>query len=177
MKQGKRKGFKIVLTLVVIGIIIGMYVLSSAKPVEYRTFTAIKSSIEKKVTGSGTLAASKSKKEYAKVSAEIKNIFFEEGDHVKVGDVLMTLDAKTYASSIDAQNIAIKQSQLSKDTIQNQIRDLTITANATGYVYGLSISEGSYVGTTSPICNIIKNGVYEVTLDFVYQEHVMPPRH
>lgn len=170
MKKGK-KTLKFIVLILIICLIVGVYAISSAKPVEYRTFTAMKSDIEKKVTGSGTIVASKSRKEYTKVSAEIKEMYYEEGDFVKAGDVLMVLDSDTYMSNIKSQNIAIQQSQLSKNTVQQQISDLKIVANASGYISGLLISEGSYVATTSPVCDIVKNGAYEVTLQFVYNEN------
>ncbi|MBQ9280362.1 MAG: efflux RND transporter periplasmic adaptor subunit [Clostridia bacterium] len=170
MKKGK-KFLKFVIIILIVCLIVGVYAISSAKPTEYRTFVAMKSDIEKIVSGSGTIAASKSRKEYAKVSAEIKKMYFEEGDSVKAGDILMVLDSDTYMSNIKSQNIAIQQSQLSKNTITQQISDLKIVANAPGYISDLLISEGSYVANTSPICDIVKNGVYEVTLQFVYNEN------
>lgn len=167
MKKNK-KFKKWIVILIVIAIVVAIVALNGNKPEEYRTYTVEKRDIETIISGSGTIAASKSRKGYAKVSAEIENIYFKEGDEVHKGDVILKLDANSYESSIKSQNIAIQQSNLSKNAIEKQISDLKIIANATGHISGLSISEGSYVTTAMPICSIVKNGSYEITLQFVY---------
>ena len=168
----KKKIIKLIIFLALICLVIGAAVLSHSKPEEYRTYTAGKGSIQTIVSGSGTIGASKTRKGYAKVSAEIKEVYFKEGDSVKAGDVIMRLDSNTYESGIKSQNIAIEQSRLSKNTIEQQIADLKIVANSTGHVSGLSISEGSYVTTSYPVCDIVKKGSYEVTLQFVYNANI-----
>lgn len=167
----KRKYVKWIVIFIIIGIIAGVSVIKGTKAVEYRTYTVEKGNIETIISGSGTLSASSARKGYSKVSAEIQDVYFKEGDFVHKGDVILRLDANQYESSIKSQNIAIAQSNLSKNTIEQQIADLKIVANETGHVSNLTISEGSYVTTSSPICDIVKNGAYEVTLQFVYQQN------
>lgn len=168
----KKKKIKIIVLLLLIILIIGIYAKNSAKPTEYRTFKVMKSDIETIIDGSGTISASESRKEYAKVSAEISDIYFKEGDVVKAGDVIMRLDSESFKNSIKSQNIAIEQSKLSKKSIEKQISDLNIIANSSGYVNGLAISEGSYLTTSAPVCDVVKNGAYEVVLQFVYNENL-----
>ncbi len=172
MKKGK-KIVKLIVLVLVIGLIIGVYSIVNAKPTEYRTFTATIGNVETIVDGSGVISASKSRKEYSKVSSEITDIYFEEGEEVKSGDVIMKLDSSIYQNTINSQNIAINQSELSKQTIEKQIRDLNIVANATGYVNNLSIKEGSYITTTMGVCDIVENNAYEIVLQFVYNENAL----
>lgn len=167
MKKGK-KFIKLILLILVIGLIVSFFVSNSARPIEYRTFKVKRGDIETKISGSGTIAASKARKEHAKVAAEITDVYFYEGDTVKIGDVIMKLDSSTFESNITSQKIAIEQSKLSKETIEKQINDLKIVANADGYINGLTISEGSYVTTSSPVCDIVRNSTYEIVLQYVY---------
>lgn len=171
--KNKKKTIKIIIGILVVALIVGVYALSSAKPKEYRTYEVKKGNIKTVVSGSGTIGAKKSRKEYSKISAEITDIFFNEGDEVKAGDVIMKLDSSTYDNSIKSQMIAIEQAKLSKNTAEKQISDLKITANATGYINGLTIAKGDYITNATPVCDIVKESNYEVTLQFVYNQNAL----
>ena len=89
----------------------------------------------------------------------------------KSGYPIIKLDSSTYDSNIKAQEIAIKQSELSKQNIEKQIKDLKIVAQNEGYVSNLAITEGTYVTTNMAICNVIKDNKYEIILQFPYYEN------
>ena len=103
--KNKKKTIKIIIGILVVALIVGVYALSSAKPKEYRTYEVKKGNIKTVVSGSGTIGAKKSRKEYSKISAEITDIFFNEGDEVKAGDVI----------EIDEKH---KNSQRMKDVVE-----------------------------------------------------------
>lgn len=166
-----KKLLKFLILFVVVVIVIALFTSNKSSSKEYRTFFAKKGNIESIISGSGTISASMSRKEYAKVSAEITDVYFKEGDEVKSGDLIMKLDSDTYQNTVDSQKIAIEQSKLSKDTIERQIKDLKIIANDTGYITGLTIYEGAYVTNSSPICDISKPSTYEVVLQYIYNEN------
>lgn len=164
----KKKSIKIIITILVAVLIVCVYVFSSAKPIEYRTYSVERGDIKTVISGSGTISAKNSRKIYSKISAEITDIYYNEGDTVKAGDVIMKLDSATYQNGIQSQLIAIEQSKLSKNTVEKQIADLKIKANTSGYINGLTVAKGSYVTTSMPICDIVNDSTYEVTLQFVY---------
>lgn len=166
----KKKVVKIIVLLIVVCIITSVFVASTATPVEYRTVSVKRGNIENIISGSGTIAASKTRKEYSKIAGEVKEVFFEEGDEVNSGDLIMKFDASAYENNRKSQEIGIEQTKLSIQTIEKQIADLTIRANGTGYINGLSVAEGAYVSTTLPVCNIVKGNIYEVVLPFMYNE-------
>lgn len=164
-----KKKIKIFIILVLIGILVAFAVLNKPeKEVSYRTSEAQIGNIETIVSGTGTLTAKKERKEYSKVAGEVKEIYFEEGDSVLEGDLIIKLDSSRYDSQIKAQEISIKQAQLSKSNIEKQINDLKVVAESDGYVNGLTISKGSYVTNTMAVCNIVKDSKFEVVLEFTY---------
>ena len=110
MKKGKKKG-KIIIGILVIAIILGITAMSSKTTTQYRTYVVQKGNIENMVTGSGTISAGKSRKEYAKVSAEITDVFLKEGDQVKTGDVIMRLDSQNYESGIEPVVLPSRKTQ------------------------------------------------------------------
>ena len=128
----KKKSIKIIVAVLVVILIVCVYVFSSAKPTEYRTYSVSRGDIRTVISGSGTISAKNSRKEYSKISAEITDIYYNEGDTVKAGDVIMKLDSATYQNNIQSQLIAIEQSKLSKSDVEKQISDLKIKANASG---------------------------------------------
>lgn len=166
-----KKWVKRILFLIIIIAIISMFLLK--KPEEattYRTIEAKIGNIETIVSGTGTLVASKERKEYSKVTSEISEIYHSEGEIVEEGNPLVKLDSSSYESTIKAQEISIKQAELSKQNIQKQIDDLKIIAENDGYVSGLTIATGSYVTNSMAICNVVKDNKYEIVLQFAYFE-------
>lgn len=162
--------FKFIIFILVIFVIATIFYFKPKEPVNYRTATVSSGDIESYVEGSGAIGASEARKVYAKVSAEIIEVLHKEGETVNSGDVIMRLDSSSYEATVNSQKIAIEQANLSVNNIKKQIRDLTIVANATGYVSELAISEGSYLSNTMPVCNILESDTYEIVLPFVYSE-------
>lgn len=155
-------------------IVVIIFLLFFNKPeeiVNYRTATVSKGNIETIVSGQGTLVAKSERKEYSKVSSEVAEIYYIEGDNVEVGYPIIKLDSSAIDVKIKAQEIAIKQANLSKQNIENQIKNLKIVAENDGYVSNLTIAKGSYVTNTMAICNVIKDSKFEVVLEFTYYEN------
>lgn len=162
--------FKFIIFILVIVVIATIFYFKPEEATNYRTATVSSGDIESYVEGSGAIGASEARKVYAKVSAEVLEVLHKEGETVNSGDVIMRLDSSSYESTVNSQKIAIEQANLSVNNIKKQINDLTIVANATGYVSGLTISEGSYLSNTMSVCNILESDAYEVVLPFVYSE-------
>ncbi len=168
MKFFKSGWFKFIIIVVVIILIATIFYFKKDQGTTHRTAVVSKEDIESYVEGSGAIKPGESRKIYAKVSSEIKEVLHEEGDFVNEGEVIAKLDSSSFSSTVDSQRIAIEQATLSYNNIKKQIDDLVIKANASGYVSGLTISEGSYVTNTMQICDITENGVFEITLPFIY---------
>ena len=166
-----KKWIKRIILIVIVGLVIFAIFNKPEETKTYRTSQVEKGNIESVVSGSGTLVATKDHKEYSKVSAEVEDIYYVEGDKVEKDYPIIKLDSSNYEATVKAQEIAIKQAELSKQNIEKQIKDLEIKSETDGYVSNLSIEKGSYVTNAMAICNIVKDGRFSVVLQFTYYEN------
>lgn len=156
--------------LIVLAIIITAFVIlgKSAKPVmPYRTADVEKGDVVTVISGTGAIAATDARKEIAKVSARVEEIYFKEGETVKKGDVIAKLDSSDYEITVDSQKNSLKQAQISKDNVDRQIKNLKIVSQSNGFINNLNVSEGSYVVTNTKICDITVPNKYEIKLQFI----------
>lgn len=174
MKFLKSGWFKFIIFLIVFIIIAMLFYFKKEEPPVYRTTFVTSGDIDSFIEGSGVIRASDSRKIYSKVSAEVLEVLHDEGDMVSKDEVIASLDSSAYDTTVESQKIAINQANLSINNIKKQINDLTIVANASGYISGLSINEGSYVTNTMAVCDIIEQGAYEIVLPFTYSANNMP---
>lgn len=170
MKFFKSKWFKFLIVALVLVLVIVLLGGKNDTSESYRTVAVERGDVESFVEGSGTIKSSEARKIYSKVSSEVLEVYYKEGDKVKSGDIIAKLDSSNYNATVESQRIAIEQAKISLNNIQKQISDLQIVANSDGYVNGLTIAEGSYVTTTMQICNIKENSGFEVVIPFVYNE-------
>lgn len=161
---------RIIILLVLIAVVVAI-VYKPKDTVSYRTSEAKKGNIETIVSGSGALAATKEKKEYAKVSAQVEEVYHKEGERVEKDTPIIKLDSSKYESTIKTQEIAIKQTELSKSSIEKQIRDLEIKSDTDGYVTNLALTNGTFVTNTMGVCDIVKDNKFQVVLQFTYYEN------
>ncbi len=163
----KRKWVRITLVVLIIMVIVGCSVANKGTEASYRTAKIERGDIISSVSGSGTIAAVEARKEISKVSSTVEEIFFEEGQFVNEGDVIIKFDDESYEMNIKAQEAAVKQAQITKDSLNRQINNMKIKANSEGTVKGLVIDEGSYVTNAMNVCEIASTNKYEVTLQFL----------
>ncbi len=156
-------------TLVIAFIAVLFSVLSNPKKtsVNYRTTEVESGDVLVVVSGTGSLSATESRKEISKVSARIEEIYFEEGDTVKEGDVIARLDSSDFEVTVNTQKNSLEQAQISKETAERQIKNLKIISKADGFIENLNIQEGSYVVTNTKICDITIPNKYEIKLQFL----------
>ena len=134
--------------------------------ISYRTFETKKGDLTLSITGTGTIEASESRKEISKVSSTVEDIYYVEGDNVKAGWPLVKLDSSDYEINVKSQRSAVRQAEISKASLDKQIKDLKIISNANGYIGNLNILEGTYVMPNTEICSITSNQKDEITLQF-----------
>lgn len=166
-----KKWIKRIIIVIVICVVAFMIFNKPEETKSYRTSSVERGDIETIVSGSGALSATKERKEYSKVSAEVDEIYYVEGDKVEEDYPIIKLDSSNYEATVKAQEIAIKQAELSKQNIEKQISDLEIKSETDGYISNLSIEKGSYVTNSMAICNIVKDGRFSVVLQFTYYEN------
>lgn len=166
----KKKWVKRIITLVVIVAVFAVAGNMAKAPETYRTATVERGDVTVLVSGTGSVSASESRKEISKVAARVEEIYFEEGETVKKGDVIAKLDSSDYEVTVSTQRNSVKQAQISKQNADRQVNNLKIVASSQGYIDGLNISEGSYVVTNTKICDITEPNSYEIELQFIASE-------
>ena len=163
----KKKWVKRVLIIAVIAVIIITFKKPNESNLNYRTTEVESGDVISIISGTGTIGAKESRKEISKVSARVEEIYFEEGDIVKEGDVLAKLDSSDYELTVTTQKNSLHQAQISKENADRQIKNLKILSKADGFIDGLNISEGSYVVANTKICDISVPNKYEIKLQFL----------
>ncbi|MFA7157588.1 MAG: biotin/lipoyl-binding protein, partial [Bacilli bacterium] len=166
-KKKSNKIFYIVIALLIIVVILAL-VLKPNNAQTYNTIKVANGNINITVSGTGALKASDSRKEYSKVSTTVDEIYYKEGDAVKIGDIIAQLNNEDYLVTVKSQEIALKQAQNNIASIEKQISNLSIIANQTGYIDDLTIDDNSYVSTSMNISNILMDNNYEIVLQFIY---------
>lgn len=163
----KKKWVRIVLIILIILIVIGVALGSGNNEVSYRTVTIEKGDIVSSLSGSGTITAVESRKEIAKVSSTVEEIYFEEGDVVNEGDAIIKLDSEAYEMNLKSQQASVQQAEISKQNLNRQVENMKIKATASGTIRNLIIDEGSYVTNFLHVCDIDSTSRYEVTMKFL----------
>lgn len=163
----KKKWVKRGIILVIIVVFFIMISHSFKVPDTYRTATVERGDITVMVSGTGSVTASESRKEISKVTARVEEVYFEEGEVVKKGDVIAKLDSSDYEVTVNSQKNSVQQAQISKQNADRQVNNLKILASSQGFVEDLNISEGSYVVTNTKVCDIAEPNRYEIKLQFL----------
>ena len=163
----KKKWVRVILIILIVLIIVGVILGSGEKQVSYRTVTIERGDVISSISGSGTITAVESRKEIAKVSSTVEEIYFEEGDTVNEGDAIIKLDSEAYEMNLKSQQSSVKQAEISKQNLNRQVENMKIKATAAGTVKNLIIDEGSYVTNFLHVCDIDSTNRYDVTLKFL----------
>ncbi len=105
-----------------------------ARPaVPVRVAKAVSKTVPVQVQAVGTVQAYNTVSVLAQVSAELQTVHFEDGQHVKTGDLLFSLDARPFQAALDQA-----QANLAKDQAQLKNAQVELKRNASvvekGYV-------------------------------------------
>ncbi len=170
--QNKKKKRKIIFTSIAIVAVIALLFnpKSGAKvknEFNYEEVTADIGNIDVTVEGKGTVVPNSQYDIYASVTGEILEDNVEVGKIVNKNDLLYVIDSEDLDVTLNRAQLAVNQSQLNYNNVQNQVTDLKILANANGTVENLAISKGSYVTNSMEICKIVDVGKYELKLQFL----------
>lgn len=123
-----------------------------------------------KVSGTATVEPTDSYKVTALVTGEILSAPFEEGDTVKKGDVLYTIDSKNVQTNISKAELAVQQAQLSYDSLlknkQDNMDNLELVSTADGVVKKLYIDPGDTVSAGTAVAEILDRDTMKLVLPF-----------
>lgn len=163
----KKKWVKIALIALVVVIIAIVIFSNKNAEISYRTAKVERGDIVSSISGSGSVSALEARKEMSKVSSTVEQIYYNEGDVVKEGEAIVKFDSEAYEMNLKSQEASVRQAEISKSLLANQVNNMKIKANGEGTIKNLTIDEGSYVTSIMNVCEIDSTNRYEVTLQFL----------
>lgn len=113
-KKKKRRRKIILISLAVVAVVATVMVKvlgSGVEPVEVQTEKVKRQTIIHKVTASGTIQPERQVDISANLSALIMDIMVEEGDSVRVGQLLISLDRTRYEASVEQAHSRLKSAE------------------------------------------------------------------
>ncbi len=116
---------KILITLsalVVIAVLIGAYRASREKVVRVQTAKVFRDNITQTVTGNGRIYPVTEVKISARVQGKITEITVDEGDSVKVGQVLVRLERKQYLASLKRAESSLLGARANLTLARNELK-------------------------------------------------------
>ena len=186
IKQKKAKKEKIIKTIIAIFLILVLII------VVFRIVTSIRANNEKKqevmkqvqtvkvmnisseLSGSGTLKPKDSYTITSLVEGEVKNVYFELGDKVTKGQLLLEIDSSSAKREISNASSSVIQA---RDTYNNAkyeydklVKDYegrTYKAPYSGYLRTLDIKEGDTLSNGTSIGTIVNDNVMVLKVPFL----------
>ena len=167
-KASKRRW--IFLLLVVVVIILGAFFLLRNKnntktqnALNYTTAAVSRQSIEKSISGSGTLKPADSYTVTTLTEGDILSADFEEGDQVEKDAVLYEIDSSDAATNIEQSQISLNQAQRN---YQETVDHAVVKATTAGIVYSLEVSVGDEVNAGQTLATIRDSDTMKLTVPF-----------
>lgn len=175
MAPGKLKGKWKLITWIVAGIVIvglgGWYFFGNKSTVQVQTVTArvTKGTIDVKVSGTGNVEPADTSNVIAKAGGNITGISVANGQQVKKGQLLFTLDASSIQSQIEKARLDQRQTQLDIGTTAQQLKQQQVYAPMSGRVTSIQVTKGQDVqkGTALFTLHDINNLTFQIPFNDV----------
>ncbi len=139
---------------------------ASAMGLQQLIATVQKGDISKAVEASGPIESATRKTVAPKVTSTIETINYSEGDEVKKGDVMFTLDDTDALLGIEEVTNNIATTELSLNDTMESIAALNVTAPFNGQVTDINLSEGDDVNGGGTILTITDTSRLQLTVPF-----------
>ncbi|MBU7006491.1 efflux RND transporter periplasmic adaptor subunit [Phosphitispora fastidiosa] len=161
-------GITILVGAIVCGIAMWKYSAAKSAPaaVNVPTVKVTRGSVIKSVFAQGVISDSSREELTPEVKARVTGILVQEGQTVKAGDLLFTMEDE------DAR-LALEQAELECESRKRDLEEASlaaasdlVTAQASGRVTQLLVKEGDRVEKNTPVAKITDPGFLEVTAPF-----------
>ena len=166
----KKKKWVKWLLLAVVGVVVLWWIflrpkadLSAVTAGQYIPVPAVRQDLTVSVDGSGAVTPIESYQVSALTSGEILQAPFEVGDQIELGALLYQLDAKEAQATIAQAQLALRQAQLSYDTVAH---GLTARSSTGGVVQTVHVQKGDLVSPGTPIADITDTSTMILSLPF-----------
>ncbi len=115
------------------------------------------------ISGTGTVEPNRAQRVIPAAQGEILEVFIKQGQTVKKGDVLFSIDPSDYESTVRQAELALQQAEVSYNQM---LKDCTFKAGAAGVVTKLYVEQGDTVSMGTPIAEILDRDNMELTVPF-----------
>lgn len=133
---------------------------------EVKTTTLETRNLEKVLVGSGVIQPQDQYTVVPLVQGEVLSAPFEEGQQVKKGDLLYTIDTKNVENSIKTAKLNVEQAENAYDQAVKSREQLVLKSNISGYIKSLKVKKGDMVSAGTPVADIYDNTVMYLTVPF-----------
>lgn len=175
-RKKKKKTVRIIITIAIIlvvlaGIAFGMYKLFYKDPGNKEILTDIvqRGSIQSTVTGSGVTKAEDSAAITLSSGGTVLEVFVKEGDLVKAGDPLYTIDSTEALAAVNDKQKTVDNILKQLNAINEAYNYLTVTADYSGVLINTAdIKTGDQVSTGQKIATLVDDSKMKLVLYFNY---------
>ncbi|HKL10539.1 MAG TPA: HlyD family efflux transporter periplasmic adaptor subunit, partial [Clostridia bacterium] len=145
-KPKSKKGMAVLAGIVVIAVVSVFTLLNgegSETDQEEIVYSLTKGDIEIAITGNGTVFSSESQElDPDGFEADVKAIYFNEGDKVKEGDIIYELESSSLAAEWTRAKIAYENAALEYKTSNGDVSDLNVRAPISGVIESMDLNVG-----------------------------------
>lgn len=187
--EKKKKRIKLIKKIVIIVLIIAAVIVGFILYKNYQKKSEEKKEIMKQVSkvtkmnlsselsGSGTLAAKDSYTVTSLVEGTVKGVYFEQGDIVKKGDLLIELDSASAERTVTNASTSIakakedfERAKYEYDKILDDYSGNTYKAPISGYLKTLKVKAGDKLSNNTEIGTILDDSKFKITVPFLSQD-------
>lgn len=158
------------LLLLIIGVLAGYYYLKSRTSVngqiQQQTAVARRGDLTVAISGSGTLASSSTLTAQSSVEGTISKIYYEDGDKVEIGSLIMELDSGEALLDVKKLENSMAQARLSREQLLKSMDSSIITAPISGEITEIRYKTGETAGKDSALLTITDKSKLKVLLPF-----------
>lgn len=174
IKKIMKKRKKLIRWILIIFVLVGVF-LYYKKQVEkqmellvpeVKTTTLEKRDLEKVLVGSGVIQPQDQYTVIPLVQGEVLSAPFEEGQQVKKGDLLYSIDTKNVENAIKTAKLSVEQAENTYADAVKSREQLVLKSNITGYIKALKVKKGDMVSAGTPVADIYDNTVMYLTVPF-----------
>lgn len=138
----------------------------AANVAEQKTATVKRGDIKLLVSGTGYVYYDKTSSIVSKVSSKVTNVYFNEGDRVKKGDLICEFDDSAAKIDMEQKKNALVQNQLSNKVSTIQVDKLTIKTPFTGQISNITVKEGDIVQRGGELFTIADTSKLKLLVEF-----------
>ena len=119
------------------------------------------------VEGSGPISSSEKFTLTSNVSGTLTNIYFEDGDKVKAGDLIFEIDSKDTQLQIKQIKNSIAQAELTLSSSKSNLQAGRVAAPIDGEILDLQVKEGDNISNNGVLLTITDKSKLRLLVPFI----------